>query len=975
MLNVGRALRACANGGENSLFYMRNTLRNEYHNLLRGVSLVSHNQLNTHDYYGSVYQEENEDLINAAKLMQMTILGSPSVYFGEETNFSGRAFDSEEGMAEGFSSFNWDESTWDQEVLNYHKALIELRNSFTALKDGAMCELYRANSGVKFYAYGRFDGNGAVVTYVNTSGSSAVRSVNASLLGVADGEIMTDWFTGKTYTVSNGSFNAEVPAGGTVLVTGGNRSSYVLGNHMDEINVQEQGSVTAVSDGLVTVTGNNGCIDRQSDSFRFINIPVYQNYSYSAYVKGDSASELVVMARNSLDKDSVYYAVKVKGTAITVLARKTSNAVPVVVTTADMGAAKYIRIERNADNKYVAYLGTESGTTVNYTPLSGAELYLPMDSCNYVGVSVLKGTASYRQEELQKNGRTLYDDFNAPVASSMFHGVDAVKGTVASGRLTLPGNSTVTTKSFDNDWTYKTKLQYTPLQEGDYAGVICKQDERSFVVAGRMRISGEQKLFFAKSSNGKLVVEYLADDVNATSDVVVQLQRIGSAYTAVYSYDEKQWRAIGDSIFFNLSDENPGITVSGTASAAFDYVSFGDAIHDGTSYCAPRTPGKKIDLSGGKYNGTYKLQAVSGTWNMVSEGLYQTQAGVGQMAVTNKVYDSFRAEATFSLEAGASFAGMNFGKADAGTDISDGYLLKYTADGKVILEKAGTEIASYTCDPKDGFLRVVLECQNNNIVVYIGQNATPVMNLHQVSDTFGYFSYCTEGPAHVNNYNVGTINAPVYTAGKAREYDDRIALYAGSSDTQTTTAYLRAYAYTDFMLSTTLSMHGGDDTKTASAGLLLNGFVGASENESVYLRYSSDGTLCLLENGEELCAGYTVPDAPKSIKLMIVKQNGHYAVYVNNGTEPVMQYSEAVNRGGVIGFASVNATALFEELQIDDIGADEDHTGNGIYRNWVQNYVEPKQEFSDDFSSSKLISDDYYAYNGDWTIRDGVIQA
>ena len=955
-LELGNSLRGYITGGGGiKLYYLRDYIEKAKHQVLRGVTLCSHNQISTHDLYGTIYQEGNENLVNAAKMIQMTTLGSPSIYFGEEINYAGRTFSSSKDSAEGFSYFNWDETEWNYEVLNYHKSLVELRNKFTALKDGAIYELVRPTyDNYDFYAFGRFDQNGAVVTYINSTEETTTQTVNVSLLGVANGTIMTDWFTGKQYTVSNGAVSMDVPAGGTILVTGEEPSSYINGESIEHI----------------TVDGVDGIVE-------FVQNPLFNSYSKSMYVSCEADAKMTIMARNTLDADSMYYAITIDGSRLSIMTKEmTGGSVTTIVSDVDIGAVEYVKLVRKADNEYSAYLGTKTGSDIDYTVVSGSKCYIGMDSRNYVGSAVLSGMATFKTQEVTTDGRALFDDFDGPVTTSLLSGVADSNITLSDGKLTIPAQKILTTKGMQNDWTFKAKLNYIPVNNQDYAGVICKQDDDTFVVVGRMKTENSQKIFFAKSVNGELVVEYVVEDTNSASDVILQLQRMGSAYTAIYSYDGIKWNLLGDGIFFNLSDENVGITSIGTSSAVCDYVSFGNAIEDGSSYNAPRTPGKEIDLSGGKYNKTYTLKVISGNWTIEPEGFYQSESGNAQMSVDSSVYDSFRAEASLDLKEGASWAGMNFGKNSYDSEVGEGYLVKYTSEKKLVLERDGVELASYDCASLEGLVRVVVECTNESIKVYVGQDAMLAMNVGAGEYTMGYFSFCTNGPANINNYNVGAINNPIYTSGKARGYADKLVVFDSGDSSTETTVFLRGVGYTDFVLTTTLTMHVEDDEQAAQAGLVLTssyGLAGKMEG-NVRLSYSKDGVLSLTENGNNLCNPYTVSGAPKSIELMVVKKSGVYYVYVNRNTDAIMEFSEGLNRGGVPAFFTLNSTTEFDKLKISDICVTDDVAQNVVYTSWMSANSEKVNTYQDDFSTSKLIGDNYLAYNGAWEIKDGTLR-
>jgi neopullulanase len=66
-----------------------------------------------------------------ATLVQMTVPGAPSIYYGDEIGMAGG------NDPESRGAFPWDESAWDRGLLEYTAAAAALRNANPALRDGA----------------------------------------------------------------------------------------------------------------------------------------------------------------------------------------------------------------------------------------------------------------------------------------------------------------------------------------------------------------------------------------------------------------------------------------------------------------------------------------------------------------------------------------------------------------------------------------------------------------------------------------------------------------------------------------------------------------------------------------------------------------------------------------------------------------------------------------------------------------------
>ena len=84
----------------------------------------------------------------------------------------------------------------------------------------------------------------------------------------------------------------------------------------------------------------------------------------------------------------------------------------------------------------------------------------------------------------------------------MFDGISGKNVKISEGKLTLSlaeksEKSSLLTLSMDADWTFKSKIEYTP-KDDSYAGIISKQDNNNFVIAGLKLIDGKNSLFIGK---------------------------------------------------------------------------------------------------------------------------------------------------------------------------------------------------------------------------------------------------------------------------------------------------------------------------------------------------------------------------------------------------------------------------------------------------------------------------------------------
>jgi len=102
------------------------------------------------------------ELIKMAAAIQFTWLGVPSVYYGDELGTEGgRDPQNRRGM-------RWDLATPQNEVLQFYKRLIRLRNASPALQTGDTMRL-ACDDTQKFLAYLRHEGKDAAIVAVNRS--------------------------------------------------------------------------------------------------------------------------------------------------------------------------------------------------------------------------------------------------------------------------------------------------------------------------------------------------------------------------------------------------------------------------------------------------------------------------------------------------------------------------------------------------------------------------------------------------------------------------------------------------------------------------------------------------------------------------------------------------------------------------------------------------------------------------------------
>ncbi|MBR2382882.1 MAG: alpha amylase C-terminal domain-containing protein, partial [Anaerotignum sp.] len=196
--------------------------------------MTSMNELSNHDHSrfltrtngrvgrvetdGSEAASEGVDkaVLREAVLLQMTWLGAPTVYYGDEAGVAGWT------DPDNRRTYPWGKE--DHELIAFHKEAISLRKKNSVLRHGSLRHLY-GKYGV--IAYGRFDHKEKIVVALNNteetkSFSVPVWQIGCRLEGVLENQLMSsrDGYSGFhfQYSVKNGMAEITLPPKGAVVL-------------------------------------------------------------------------------------------------------------------------------------------------------------------------------------------------------------------------------------------------------------------------------------------------------------------------------------------------------------------------------------------------------------------------------------------------------------------------------------------------------------------------------------------------------------------------------------------------------------------------------------------------------------------------------------------------------------------------------------------------------------------------------------
>lgn len=907
----------------------------EMHNLPRAIGHCQYNSIADHDRPRMAGVEPWA--YRAYQLIHMTEIGAPCIYYGDEN----RTLRSKENVR-SFYAMEWNEAIWDYDALYQTKALTELRKRYPVLRQGII-KYICADDKQHMLAFARMDEESTVITVASRNSQTCSVMIDVRDLGELDGTIFTDWFTAKQYVTENGYICVDVQAGGTIFVKGEASTFYKGGFEL-------VGNACANE---ISVPDTNAFQINTTDGF--LSRDVFNTCTISAnYADQGGAGMLQIRADNSEGAD--WIGAEIRGDMATVSVK--CHGQETVAASRKVAKGARIVVSRNADNTFDVCavnlhgtVGVLCNTDVKAFDVIAARNRL--EACDVIAkgitldmpnhakavICVKEGTALFENVAVEYEKETiLCSDFREG-HSAMFDFTPDMELTYGENGLTvLPkkDSARLLTNAYNDDWTYKAELAFAGKAEGDFAGVISQQEDDIYVAAGRMYMDGQQRLVFGRASAGKFVVYHVAEDERPDEHVTVQLQRIGTAYSAIYSYDGMTWKMLGRDIVANMCVERAGLIVLGKTPAVYTYASFGDAIHDGVSYRTPHTP-IRIETDFAPMRQTMLQPAyriVSGTWDYANEGYVQTSKELAQMGVSNKIYRDLKVDGTYVIDEGTGWIGFEFGKKAYDSELGDGILFRLSSERVVSIEKQGEVLAQAILSEKYGnAVKLAVEYRHGVLVVFAGQEGEPVLVLRNMERTEGSISYYMEGiVGHINNYLTASYDAGYYYSADYEPLD--FSEKGVKKSWLKTKGFLSPFgiAVTDFVATVKFTVDNWGNNGRA-------GFIMASSeakfvrNHALKISCGAGGDAKIL-NGEEVVFHGKLPQEGNTHTLMLVRNNGKITVYADQETEPCMQYPCVVVNGGVVSLFADGATVTFEDFTLADLAVGDKPEEAKNYKEW-----------------------------------------
>ena len=205
----------------------------------------------------------SEDAATAASMvaatLQITAKGQPVIYYGEEIGLTGL---NNYPYQTNRYDFDWTLVNNDNKTYQHYKKLLSIRNAYTDVFARGNRTSILASDEKGYDVVSRSYGKTTLYVGMNIKSDAQMVSIP---VGDRNGSVLTDLYSGKTYTVSGGKVEVSIPSateGGTVIlkkvsgesISGG--SSTGGGSSTDTQNPDPSGTVTETK--KETIEGTDG---------------------------------------------------------------------------------------------------------------------------------------------------------------------------------------------------------------------------------------------------------------------------------------------------------------------------------------------------------------------------------------------------------------------------------------------------------------------------------------------------------------------------------------------------------------------------------------------------------------------------------------------------------------------------------------------------------------------------------------------
>jgi len=176
---------------------------------------VMMNLIDSHDTERFITTAGNSaDRLMLAALFQMTYIGIPQIYYGDEVGLRGGKDPDDR------RTFPWDWESNPQRTLvhDFYRKAIAIRHDYPALRTGSFATVLTKG---KVYSFVRSDEANRIVVVLNNELTPQTAELPLGSFGFADGASLVDRLNGGEYRVASGVVSVKLPPlKGAVLVAG-----------------------------------------------------------------------------------------------------------------------------------------------------------------------------------------------------------------------------------------------------------------------------------------------------------------------------------------------------------------------------------------------------------------------------------------------------------------------------------------------------------------------------------------------------------------------------------------------------------------------------------------------------------------------------------------------------------------------------------------------------------------------------------
>ena len=842
--------------------------------LPRAVAHSSYNMLTNHDMDRILYLMDG-DVAKAQSLylMVMTYMGSPTIFYGEETG----TLDADRF----FVGMNWDRSTWNYDIFNQIKALGQFRAENEGLFKYGTLRSFGVDENNLLMKYQRSYQGMNILVLLNPAGK--VRSgveVDVHSLEVKNGEKLYDVLSGNSYVVQDGKVKIEIMPYGALL---SNKKSQ---NWAGKWQLSGgEGEVKQIGENSFQVSGN-----------RSAALSIYGN----AILSLQSEGKITAFMRADNESGGAYYGAEIEGTKVTVKARESKGGTEKTVATLTVAKGETLSVVRSDDNTF--YVETSNGKQAS------SECYVEMSyegQCGFYGEGTVRNVTA-KTAESQKSTQ-----FEKGSDSMMFTAGETAKAVIADGKLTLKSAESGVyrlTHAPMRDITVKTQMSGSPKKDGDYMGVTVWQSENNFIFAGRAYVSGSVKLVVGQSINGQATIFASIDDVEG--ELVIQLERLGTYWTARYKTpEETDFNLLAEGLYCNFSDMNAGIVNYGSSEAVFEYFCFGNAVEDGQSVSAHASYGDCNQTS--SQSASYSLvqyKIEGGSWQMVNGGFLQNDETAEVTALKNNQgnFKGFRADYSVRIHKGDGNVALRFGADHA---------LRLFPSGKVELLKGSAVLRTLQAGTlPDEPVRIMAIMTDRGILsVYFGTE----MKLLLSERVEGY----TSGPIFIEGirvaYEIASMQFQAYTV---------------AHDTAAVTEFVATLDIKSIQQTNILNKAEIGFVFGGSVGCGKNGafFVGINSKQEAFVEYGGE-KLASVDLGSSFKSNVFLTLVVSGGKILLFADHytgGDSDTFAN---QPVLEYESDFAHGGLVSLFSANGKFEYRNFKVYGLRLGENYKDTAVF--------------------------------------------